>query len=106
MIAALASRSSLQRDESRTPADSWRAREIDVLRTGTLALAAVIAALFMGGASADAAAEAPPASTAVLTVEAFPPVLTASSGMTPPPDVTNADTRISDSDQNWSENGR
>jgi hypothetical protein len=32
-----------------------------VLRTGTLALAAVIAALFLGGASAHAAAEAPPA---------------------------------------------
>ena len=32
-----------------------------MLRTGTLALAAVIAALFMGGASAHAAAEAPPA---------------------------------------------
>ena len=32
-----------------------------MLRTGTLALAAVIAALFMGGASDHAAAEAPPA---------------------------------------------
>lgn len=32
-----------------------------MLRTGTLALAAVIAALLMGGASAHAAAEAPPA---------------------------------------------
>ena len=32
-----------------------------MLRTGTFALAAVIAALFMGGASAHAAAEAPPA---------------------------------------------
>lgn len=32
-----------------------------MLRTGTLALTAVIAALFMGGASAHAAAEAPPA---------------------------------------------
>ena len=32
-----------------------------MLRTGTLALAAVIAALFLGGASAHAAAEAPPA---------------------------------------------
>jgi beta-lactam-binding protein with PASTA domain len=31
-----------------------------MLRTGTLALAALIAALFMGGASAHAAAEAPP----------------------------------------------
>jgi hypothetical protein len=36
-------------------------REIDVLRTGTLAPAAVIAALFLGGVSAHAAAEAPPA---------------------------------------------
>jgi hypothetical protein len=61
MIAALAPRCSLEGDESRTPADSWPEKEIDVLRTGTLALAAVIAALFLGGASAHAAAEAPPA---------------------------------------------
>jgi uncharacterized delta-60 repeat protein len=35
-------------------------KELDVLRTGTLALTAVIVALFLGGASAPAAAEAPP----------------------------------------------
>lgn len=38
-----------------------------MLRTGTLALAAVIAALFMGGASAHAAAEAPPATATLPT---------------------------------------
>jgi PASTA domain len=36
-------------------------KEIDVLRTGTIALAAGIAALFLGGVSAQAAVEAPPA---------------------------------------------
>jgi hypothetical protein len=78
-----------------------------VLRPGTLALAAVIAALFMGGASAHAAAEAPPASAARLPVEAFPPVLTASSGVnTAAGHDERGHSNLSDAGQNWSERDR
>ncbi|HEX2458626.1 MAG TPA: hypothetical protein VHJ58_00640 [Vicinamibacterales bacterium] len=40
-----------------------------MLRTGTLALAAVIAALFLGGVSAHAAAEAPRANDDFASVD-------------------------------------
>lgn len=64
-----------------------------MLRTGTLALTAVIAALFLGGASAHAAAEAPPTNDSL--VDAL--VLSGRSG-----DLDGSNVEA----PNWEQNGR
>lgn len=64
-----------------------------MLRTGTLALTAVIAALFMGGASAHAAAEVPPTYDSL--VDAL--VLSGRSG-----DLDGSNVEA----PNWEQNGR